>query len=107
MTDPFYLSPRWIRLRKVILRRDGYVCQYFKRYGKTVEAKTVHHIFPRQEYPEYEWQAWNLISLSYEAHMMMHGEGGALTDEGMKLATRVALRVGVSPPGSGRGAHQT
>jgi 5-methylcytosine-specific restriction endonuclease McrA len=26
MTDPFYLSPTWKRLREAALRRDGFVC---------------------------------------------------------------------------------
>ena len=56
-TDPFYRTKRWERLRAAVLRRDGYMCQASRRYGKRVEATTVHHIFPRDEFPEYQWEA--------------------------------------------------
>ena len=88
MTDPFYLSKRWLRLRQSILRRDGYQCQYAKRFGKRAPATRVHHIFPRQEYPEYEWEPWNLISLSSEAHNKMHGLNGELSEIGKELMRR-------------------
>ena len=96
MTDAFYLSKRWERLRAAVLRRDGYRCQESKRYGKVREATTVHHIFPRDAYPEYEWEAWNLISLSGEAHNSMHDRNtGALTDKGRELMTRTARKRGI------------
>ena len=72
MTDKFYTSAKWRHLREVILRRDGYRCQLSKRYGKNVSADNVHHIFPREEFPEYTYEAWNLISLSHDKHMEMH-----------------------------------
>ena len=96
MTDPFYLSKKWKRLRKAIMHRDGYVCQYFKRYGKTKPATTVHHIFPREDFPQYELAAWNLISLSGEAHRMMHNPDGSLSEIGEELRRRVALTRGIT-----------
>ena len=30
------------------------------------EANTVHHIYPADEYPQYAWCDWNLISVSTE-----------------------------------------
>ena len=44
--EQFYQSGIWKRKRAMILRRDGYMCQLSKRYGKRVEAEVVHHIFP-------------------------------------------------------------
>lgn len=80
--DPFYDSPRWRHLRAAILRRDGYLCQLSKRYGKRVEATVVHHIFPRDKYPQYQWAAWNLISLSMAAHNKLHERASdELTDK--------------------------
>ncbi|MBQ0113867.1 MAG: HNH endonuclease [Bacteroidales bacterium] len=70
-----YDSARWRKLRKKIMRRDGYQCQYLKRFGRNVPADTVHHIYPVEFYPEYKWCEWNLISLSNEAHNMMHYRG--------------------------------
>ena len=95
MTDPFYVSKKWKRLRKAIMHRDGYVCQYFKRYGKTKPATTVHHIFPREDFPQYELAAWNLISLSGEAHRMMHNPDGSLSEIGLELLRRTARKRGI------------
>ena len=95
MTDPFYLSQRWKRLRKYILRRDGYVCQYFKRFGKTRAAEIVHHIFPREQFPQYAWSEWNLIALSAEAHRLMHNPDGSLSEIGLDLMRRTALKRGI------------
>lgn len=94
--DPFYKSARWLRLREKVLRRDGYMCQVSKRYGKRVQADTVHHIFPRDEYPEYQWMGWNLISLSADVHNQMHDRvTNALTKEGLELMRRTARRRGL------------
>ena len=45
-----YDSVRWKRLARMVMRRDGYMCQLAKRYGKAVLAEVVHHIFPVDEY---------------------------------------------------------
>ena len=85
-TDPFYLTRRWKKLRAAILRRDGYLCQISKRYGRTAEADMVHHIYPREQFPEYAFCAWNLISLSHAAHNRLHNrEDNSLTAEGLAL----------------------
>ena len=85
-----YTSKRWIRLREKILKRDNYQCQYSKRYGRRVQANIVHHIFPVETYPQYQWCEWNLISLSAEAHNKMHDrDTHELTDEGIKLQNRI------------------
>ena len=95
-----YKSKRWKKLREAVLRRDGYLCQYEARFGKRVEATTVHHILPAEKYPEYQWEPWNLISLSTVAHNKMHDrESHELTDEGMKLVERLKKKQTI-PPGS-------
>lgn len=71
MSDIYY-TDRWRKKRERILRRDKNLCQHFKRYGKNIDADTVHHIYPVEEYPEYMWCDWNLISLSKKAHDMFH-----------------------------------
>lgn len=97
--DPFYKSARWNRLRAAALRRDGYMCQEAKRYGKRAEATTVHHIFPRDEFQEYQWEMWNLISLSAQAHDSLHDRAtGALTEKGVELLRRTARRRGMEIP---------
>ena len=97
--DPFYKSPRWLRLRASVLRRDGYMCRESARYGKRAEATTVHHVFPREEFPEYQWEGWNLVSLSADVHDRMHDRAtGRLTDKGAELLRRTARRQGMEIP---------
>lgn len=96
ITDPFYKSTRWERKRAHILRRDGYMCQESKRYGKRVQANTVHHILPRDRFPQYAWEDWNLISLSAEQHNRMHyRDTDDLTAAGLDLARRTLRRRGL------------
>lgn len=88
-----YDSKRWKTKRERILRRDKYQCQLSKRYGRIVQANTVHHIFPRDQYPQYQWDDWNLISLSAEMHNRMHDRvTNQLTDEGLDLLRRTARK---------------
>lgn len=96
MGESFYKSKRWQRLRKAILARDGYQCQESKRYGKAVPATTVHHIFPREDYPQYQWEPWNLISLSADVHDQMHNRTTReLTQQGLELLERTATKYGI------------
>lgn len=69
-----YNSTKWKYKRKQILRGDGYMCQWCKRYGKKVEAATVHHIKPAGEYPELAYIDDNLISLCSGCHNKVHPE---------------------------------
>lgn len=89
---------RWRRLREKILRRDGYQCQWARRYGRRVQATRVHHIWPADDWPEYAYEEWNLIALSLEGHMAMHKPGsGELSEAGE------ALRRRTRPPTGGAG----
>ena len=67
-----YNSKRWKLKRECILKRDRYLCQECKRYGKRVDADTVHHIQPYEAYPEYAYKDSNLISLCNKCHNAMH-----------------------------------
>lgn len=90
-----YKSRRWRHMRLAVLRRDGYRCRESARYGKRVEATTVHHVWPAEDYPEYAWELWNLISLSGEQHDAMHDRRtGRLTTLGESWRRRI------SPQGS-------
>lgn len=94
-----YHSKRWEQKRALILRRDKYRCQYYSRLGRNVPANTVHHIFPLKEFPEYQWENWNLISLSNEAHEKMHLRNyDTLSDEGIELLKRTARKNGIPVP---------
>lgn len=84
-----YKSKQWKTLRGKILKRDKYICQYYKRFGKRVPATMVHHIYPADAYPEYAFKSWNLISLSNDAHELMHDrQTHKLTQIGMSLQRR-------------------
>ena len=65
-------NTRWQRLRQQALRRDRHRCRQAVRYGRAEEATVVHHIWPAEDYPEYAYCLWNLVSLSAAAHDAMH-----------------------------------
>lgn len=84
-----YKARRWERLRAQVMRRDGYRCQLSKRFGKAVPADLVHHIYPVDEFPEYAFEPWNLISVSRAAHNKLHDrDSDKLTAEGIALRRR-------------------
>ena len=81
-----YGSIKWKNKRKHILRLDGYKCRIDRRYGKATEATIVHHIYPAEEYPEYAWCDWNLISVSIANHNRLENrKTGELTELGRSL----------------------
>lgn len=81
-----YSQKKWKSKSAHILRLDGYLDQYAKRYGKIMAANIVHHIYPAKEYPEYEWCDWNLISVSRESHNKLENrKTGKLTNAGEEL----------------------
>ena len=95
-TKQFYKSGSWKLARARVLRRDAYLCQYNKRYGKLTPAKVVHHILPLEFYPQYKLQAWNLISLSTAAHERLHNRNEhTLSLEGWRLMEKTAQRQGI------------
>lgn len=84
-----YKGKRWRDLAARAMRRDGYMCQLSKRYGKQMPAELVHHIYPVDDYPEYAYCLWNLISLSRAVHNTLHDRNtDKLTAEGIALMRR-------------------
>ena len=84
-----YQSEKWKRKRRKILRMDGYIDRVAARYGRTLEAVVVHHIYPAEEYPEYAWCDWNLISVSLATHNQLENrKTGELTKMGLALQLR-------------------
>ena len=99
MASNWYTSKQWQHKRENILRRDGYICRYASRYGRREPAEIVHHIFPREEYPQYALCSWNLISLSRASHNVMHDrDTRELTAEGVDLLRRTARKNNISIP---------
>lgn len=70
--DPFYQTKRWEGLRKSAMLRDAYKCQSCKLKQRATQATCVHHIFPRDSFPQYETELWNLMSLCDKCHNEMH-----------------------------------
>ncbi len=65
------------------------MCQLSLRYGKRIDADTVHHIYPVENYPEYAFCDWNLISLSSTMHNKLHDRiTNKLTDLGNVLKNK-------------------
>lgn len=74
---PFsYKTKKWKHKRAAILRRDGYLCQECKKYGRKREAVTVHHIKHAETNPELVYADDNLVSLCGACHNKMHPEKG-------------------------------
>lgn len=91
--ETFYKQKKWKSLRESILQRDGYMCQWCKRYGRRTEADHVHHVLPREFFPQYTYTGWNLISLCKQCHDAMHYRTDrTLTDKGKELACIVARK---------------
>ena len=71
-TTRFYKSAAWKKKRLYILKRDKYLCQICKRYGRNTEAVIVHHIEELSEAPELKLKNTNLVSVCRKCHNMIH-----------------------------------
>lgn len=71
-----YTSARWKRKRIHILKRDNYMCQECRKYGRQRQAVTVHHIKHVDKHPELAYTDSNLISLCESCHNKAHPEKG-------------------------------
>ncbi|MDY4128685.1 HNH endonuclease [Peptostreptococcus porci] len=67
-----YITSKWEKKRKNILKRDDYLCVECKRKGIRRDAEMVHHINPADKYPELFLENDNLISLCNVCHNKMH-----------------------------------
>lgn len=91
-------TTRWREKSKKILKRDKYIDQFLlKKYGLIKEATLVHHILPRDKYPQYTFCDWNLISVSWETHVkkLHNNVNGELTKEGKQLMKETAFINGI------------
>lgn len=96
-----YQGSKWKKKRQKILRRDEYKDKVAKYFGRAIDANTVHHIYPVDEYPEYQWCDWNLISVSKETHNKLENrKTGELTELGRWLMqiTRIPEEYKKIPP---------
>jgi 5-methylcytosine-specific restriction protein A len=68
MSDPFYSSKAWHKLRAQALKRDGYKCRFC---GVDVRGKgmaSVDHIVPRRKAPELALELSNTQVLCHNHH---------------------------------------
>lgn len=94
---PFYKTKAWKIKREKILRRDGYMSGLAKRYGRRIPGETVHHILPRDVFPEYQLADWNLVTVTRDEHNKLHDRmTGELTQEGVDLLKRTARKQGLN-----------
>lgn len=72
----FYLSSQWQRIRKEVLERDHYECQWCASEGRlTTQADSVlevDHIKELEYYPEHALDKDNLRTLCKECHNKRH-----------------------------------
>ena len=80
--DLHYSRKRHKQWREKVLRREKYLCQRCRRYGRTdkdglpVCATTAHHIKPLEDYPELAYRVDNGEALCEKCHNQMHPEKG-------------------------------
>ena len=112
-SDQFIWSEKWRTKSHKILRRDGYLDQYvLKTENRMIPADMVHHILPREYFPQYAMEDWNLIAVSRRTHnKILHTIKGKLTRAGKALMYETAWRNGIKmtekilvigKPGSGK-----
>lgn len=80
VTDDFYHSAAYKRWREAVLRRDKYLCQICKRYGRTdadglpVRGNVAHHIKTVEEHPELRLRVENGMCICEKCHNRIHPE---------------------------------
>ena len=80
--DDYYSNARHREWRRKVLRRAGGLCEICRRYGRTdkngerIKARIAHHIKPRDEYPELQYDVSNGQALCGKCHNQIHPEKG-------------------------------
>lgn len=90
-----HATERWKRKSLAIRRKDKYMDMVALRFwNKRMEGQMVHHIYPVDEYPEYAFCDWNLITVSYETHNKLENRTtGELTKLGKMLQRYTPIGV--------------
>ena len=74
VAQTFYDSPKWKRVRKVVLSRDLGICLVCKSKGVISYADVVHHIVELKEDNSKSLDVNNLISLCSSCHNKIHSQ---------------------------------
>ena len=73
------------------------MCAECRRYGKHTQGNHVHHILPREQFPQYQYDPRNLITLCDACHDRMHYRSDrTLTDKGKELARRIIRKYNIN-----------
>lgn len=76
-SDAFLRTKRWRKFARSVMRRDGYECRKCARFGRhTGDNLIVHHVKPRDEYPELVFSPENCVTLCRRCHNAEHPEKG-------------------------------
>ena len=73
ITELFYHSKEWRKVRKKVLARDKRECQVCKDLGKvTVNNLLVHHIYILEYYYNKRLDIDNLVTVCHGCHELIH-----------------------------------
>lgn len=73
ITESFYHSKEWRKVRREVLARDKRECQICKSLGKvTIDNLLVHHIYILEYYFYKRLDIDNLITVCHSCHEMIH-----------------------------------
>lgn len=74
--NPRYNTQKHRKWSADVMRRDKYLCQDCKRFGRNVPAEVAHHIQPITERPGLAYSLSNGIALCNACHSKRHPEKG-------------------------------
>jgi hypothetical protein len=66
--NAYYHCAKHRKWRNAVLARAGYLCEECARYGRRVTATHAHHIKPRAEFPELQYDVENGKALCASCH---------------------------------------
>ncbi|EPC2274174.1 HNH endonuclease [Listeria innocua] len=86
--DQFYSRKRWSSVRKLILKRDLYLCQQCNQR----EGNIVHHIIPLRDDMIKAYDLSNLETVCTSCHNQLHPERNAKIDN-KKKKTKIDIVI--------------
>ncbi|NBI27805.1 HNH endonuclease [Chengkuizengella marina] len=87
----FYDSQTWKSCRKLVLKRDNYLCQLSIKQNKLTPADIVHHIEHFEDNPSRALDMDNLLSVCSSCHNKEHPEKGRKKDKRRMKSRRMMI----------------
>lgn len=72
ITNAFYRSVEWVKVRLLALERDNHLCQWCLKDGELNKADVVHHIIEVKDNWSLRLVLSNLVSLCHKCHNRHH-----------------------------------